>query len=702
MRAFLQFFCYTISASILLFGCNSKTQKAIEGEKHSYTNALINTSSPYLLQHAHNPVNWNPWGDSALTQAKRENKLLIISIGYAACHWCHVMEHESFEDTAVASLMNNNFVSIKVDREERPDIDQIYMNAAMLVNGRGGWPLNAIALPDGRPVFAGTYFPRDEWMKFLTFFQTLYQENPQKLNDQAQKISEGINELNYAEMVPSKEDFKEDQLNEAFSSIRKRIDFNKGGLSGAPKFPMPVVHEFLLEHHYYNGDPKALEAVTTTLNEMQNGGIYDQLRGGFARYSTDGNWKVPHFEKMLYDNGQLVSLYSKAYQVTQDPSYKQTVYETLGWIKAEMTNSEGAFYSSLDADSEGKEGKFYIWTGDEILSVLGEDTELFSDWFEVKKGGNWEGFNILHIKKDLETLAQKHGISQEEAKEIIDKSREKLLKIRSERIRPGLDDKVLTSWNALMLKGYVDAYKAFGEEEFLQAAIQNGEFILNKALRQDGGLNRNYKEGKSSINAFADDYSFSIEAFLALYQATFDEKWLNEADKLMEYAIKHFYDDNSGTFFYTSELDPELISRSRELQDNVIPSSNSSFAKALHMLGTLKENKDYLKKSRLILNQVEKNLKDSAPFFANYGVLMNRFVYPPYEVAIVGPESKEKLAAWNREFHAGVYLLGGNDEGSIPLLENKLIPGETYIYVCKDKVCKLPVKEVSKAFGLLN
>lgn len=670
--------------------------------EHAFTNQLIHTSSPYLLQHAHNPVNWYPWGEEALEKAKKEDKLLIISIGYAACHWCHVMEHESFEDTSVARLMNDNFVSIKIDREERPDIDQIYMDAAMLINQRGGWPLNAIALPDGRPIFAGTYYPTGEWKRVLNFFKDVRDKQPEEVEKNAESISRGISRMNFAELAPRPSSYTTSQTTSLYNSLISQIDTKRGGLNNRMKFPMPIVWQYLLEHHYYSGDQEALSAVTTTLKEMLDGGIYDQLGGGFARYSTDPNWKVPHFEKMMYDNGQLVSLYAKAYQMTKNPSFKTAVKEITEWVAREMTHKNGGFYSSLDADSDGEEGKFYVWEENEIDSLLGDKSELFKSYYNISGRGNWEGKNILLKKEDLKEVAAKLKIDLPEAQSSIAASKEILLAARDSRIRPGLDDKILTSWNALMLRGYVDAYQALGEQTYLEAALKNASFILEKAKRKDGGLNRNFKDEVSTINGFADDYSLTIEAFIALYQATFDEKWLFEAEALMEYALTHFYDKETGTFFYTSDEDPSLIARSREIQDNVIPSSNSSFGRGLFALGTYLYKGDYLEKAEQILAQALPQMKGAGPYFANYGLLLNRFVHTPYEVAMVGDQAASFARSWNEEYHAGVFLLGGKEEGKLELLQHKLVPGATFIYVCQDKVCKLPVEEVDKAMDLIK
>ena len=696
----------TTIALLLLLSCNAQNQKSThmaQDNKHPYTNKLIDQSSPYLLQHAHNPVNWYPWGDEALAKAKTENKLLIISVGYAACHWCHVMEHESFEDTTVAKIMNDNFVSIKIDREERPDIDQIYMDACHLLNQRGGWPLNAIALPDGRPVYAGTYYPKEKWMQVLSYFTNLRQTDPQKLEDQATQITAGVQNIEKIELNPTPQEHTEADLNEVFEKWVDRIDMNKGGRKGQPKFPMPNNYLYLLRYHHLTDNQQALKGTLATLDNMAWGGIYDHLGGGFARYSTDALWKVPHFEKMTYDNGQLVSLYSEAYQLAKDPLYKQVVYETLEYTKREMTSPENGFYSSLDADSEGVEGKFYVWDEAPIDSLLGEaDAKIFKDYYTVSRGTQWDHHNILYRTQATQTIAKKHRISEEELTMLIEKGKSILFKERAKRIRPGLDDKILTSWNALMLKGYVDAYRAFDEQEFLDIALKNADFLVKNAMQKDNRLNRNYKDGKSSINAFLDDYSLTIEAFIALYQATFDEKWLNKANDLMEYTLEHFHDEKSGMFFYTSDVDAPLIARKMEISDNVIPASNSSIARGLYYLGLYLYKDDYIARSKQMLNNVKEDVLKNGPFYSNWSILLYHFVKEPYEVAIVGEDYKATRKALDQHYLPNVLLMGGKNEGSLELLKNKMIDGQTTIYVCQNKACKLPVTDAAKALELID
>lgn len=667
-----------------------------------FTNSLIHESSPYLLQHAHNPVNWHPWGEEALLKAKTENKLLIVSIGYAACHWCHVMEHESFEDEAVAELMNENFVPVKVDREERPDVDQVYMNAVQLLTGSGGWPLNVICLPDGRPVYGGTYFPKQRWLSVLKQVLDFVRKNPGETEEQAKLLT---GDIRGSELISENKQAAEFTMNELaliFTGWKRGIDFVNGGLNHAPKFPLPVSLEFLLHYHFLNGDTDALAAVTTTLDKMAEGGIYDQLGGGFARYSTDAFWKVPHFEKMLYDNAQLVSLYSNAFRATNNPAYKAVVYETLAFVKRELTSAEGAFYSSLDADSEGEEGRFYVWKYDELGKLLNDDAGLVAEYYSATAEGNWEkGNNILYRSVADINIAARHNLTLKELGDKISAVKEILLYERSKRTRPALDDKILTSWNAMMLKAYVDAYRTFDEQGFLLSAVKNAEFILQNLKKHDHRLDRNFKNGRSSINGFLDDYAFTIDAFIGLYQATFDEKWLIEAQHLTTYVMAHFYDARSGMFYYTSDLDPALVARKMEITDTVIPSANSAMAKNLFILGRFFYNDDYLEKSKRMLNNVKQDALRGGAYYANWDILMAWYASDPYDVVIAGENCFSKRIELDRHFLPNVFLCGGSKEGSIPLLKGRFISGQTTIYACRDKVCKMPVTEVAGLKGII-
>jgi uncharacterized protein YyaL (SSP411 family) len=679
--------------------CGNKRQEAKEPLNH-----LAQSSSPYLIEHADNPVDWYEWGEEALTKAKKEGKPLIISVGYASCHWCHVMEEETFMDTAVARLMNENFVSIKVDREERPDVDQIYINAAQLTSGNAGWPLNAFALPDGRPFYVAAYFPKGQWKGLLNQILDVYRNDKSNLIRQAEAITKGIQTSDVINQPVDKQEIDNQKTYlDIFSHWQSSIDYHLGGLAGSPKFPMPVVWEFMLQNHYLTGNVKSLEAVNITLNEMAKGGIYDHLGGGFARYSTDTNWMVPHFEKMLYDNAQLVSLYSHAYQVNQNPNYRDVIQETLAFITVEFTSPEGGFYSSLDADSEGEEGKFYAWTKAEIENLLGKKSALlFLEFYNISDSGNWDaGKNILHKSLTNEEFAKKNTLNPIVLSDQISKSKMILLAHRNKRVHPTRDDKILTSWNALMLTGYLDAYLAINNETYLKTALSSARFLEKNMIRKNGQLWRGYKNGKAGIDAFLDDYVFLIRSYVKLYEATFDIHWLELARKMAEYTIQHFYDKTSGMFYYTSDESEQLVARKMELTDNVIPSSNSVMADALYRLGEYYDHDSYKELSKVMVNQISKNITKNGPYYANWANVMGMIAYQPYEVAVVGEEASKKSIALQNHYLPTAILMGGMTE-NLPLLENKLVIGKTIIYVCRDKVCKMPVQDVNVAMKQLH
>ncbi len=668
-----------------------------------YTNELIHESSPYLLEHAHNPVNWFAWGDKALEKAKKENKPLIISIGYAACHWCHVMEHESYSSEEVAQFMNEHFVAIKVDREERMDIDLVYMNAAMLINGRGGWPLNAFAMPDGRPFFADTYFKKDQWLELMDKVVQLYKGSHEELNNEANNLSAGIGtcEIEFASDDASEMD-KNRIYHESFNRIIGNVDFAEGGFGGAPKFPMPVGLDFLLQYNYLNKNEYALKAVTLSLNKMAMGGIYDQLGGGFARYATDDLWKIPHFEKMLYDNAQLVSLYAHAYRATKNEIYADVITETLEFIKREMTNQEGGFYSSLNADSEGVEGKFYVWNTEEINEILGvDDAKLLSDYYNVTLNGNWEsGINILHKKMYDSEFALKHNLSIDTLKAKLLSAKKTVLKARNRRVRPSTDDKILTSWNALMLTAYLNGYKALNKPEYIESALKSAKFLEKNMVLPNGGLMRNFKNGQASITAFLDDYALLIEAFIELYQVTFDIYWLNVAKTLASTTIEQFKDSESALFFFTSNQSETIVARKMEISDNVIPSSNSIMAKNLFKLGTFYYNTHYLQLSENMINSVINEIANGAVYYANWASLLGLMVSTKSEVTIMGSNA----LALNRELqnnYLPTSLFMGGMEENLPLLESQLVANDTLIYVCKNKMCALPASDIHTAIDLI-
>ena len=680
-------------------------------EKHRFTNSLISESSPYLLQHAHNPVNWLVWDEKAFVKAKTENKLILVSIGYSACHWCHVMEHESFEDEAIAKMMNDLFVCVKVDREERPDVDQVYMSAVQLMTGRGGWPLNCFILPDGRPLYGGTYFPKQQWTEVLTNLATLWKSDAEKCFQYANELTFGIKQEDKIIIDPTKADFTIETLDQSVEKWELRFDNSEGGPNRAPKFPLPNNYQFLLRYSFFKNDAIILNHVLLTLDKMANGGIYDQVGGGFARYSTDILWKVPHFEKMLYDNSALISLYSEAFQLTKKQLYKDVVFESLGFIARELTAVNGAFYAALDADSEGVEGKYYVWTEEELKIILGEDFNWFADYYNVNSFGYWEDSNFILLRRDDEKLvADRNSMSVEYLRERNLEVKTVLLAQREKRIRPGTDDKIITSWNAMMLKAYSDAYDVFGEENFLLAALKCARFIRAVQLRSDGGLFHTWSarlsldptNGKSSINGFLDDYAFTIDALITLYQSTFDEEWLLLSKNLTEYVFKHFSDEHSPMFFYTSDDDPKLITRKIELSDNVIPASNAVMAKNLFYLGHLVGNLAWIEFSASMLRAMKKEILGYGAGYSNWMMLQLHFVFPFRELAIVGKSVDKTKELLRKHYLPNQIFAGSLGVSDLPLLQHRYVEGLTLIYICENQSCQMPMENVADVIKQLK
>lgn len=669
-----------------------------------FTNELITESSPYLLQHAHNPVNWFPWNEAAWNKAREEDKLVLLSIGYSSCHWCHVMERESFENEETAKLMNDHFICIKIDREERPDVDQVYMAAVQLMTGGGGWPLNCFCLPDGKPVYGGTYFPNARWNELLLNLANFYRGNKEKAEEYANELTKGINQT---ESFLPNESIVDLSLNDATKIVenwKKYFDSVEGGNNRSPKFPLPNNFQFLLHYAALTNDATVLNHVFLTLDKMAYGGIYDHVGGGFARYATDSYWKVPHFEKMLYDNAQLISLYSLAYQHSKRELYRTVVFETIDFIEHEMTAPGGGFFSALDADSEGEEGKFYVWTIEELQTLLRDRFDIFSETYNVNQIGYWEHNNfILLRKKSKEEIAQQFSITVDSLKEILNESKRILLAARSHRIRPGLDDKQLTSWNGLMIKALCDAYDVFGEKKFLDTAIRCANHILHNVRRNDGGLYHSFKNETASINGFLEDYSFMTEALLALYQSTFDERFLTEAKFLADYSIQHFFDPEENMFWFTSNTDQQLIVRKKELTDNVIPASNSSIAKALFILGQYYSTEFYNTCARKMLGNMLEAMPVYGSSYSNWGILLLYFAKPFSEIAIVGKDAELKRHELNQYYLPNKIIAGSTyPKSTLPLLENRFINDKTLIYVCENKTCQLPVEDVSTAIRLLQ
>lgn len=676
--------------------------------KPEFTNALIDETSPYLLQHAHNPVNWEAWHPEVLARAKKENKLLLISIGYAACHWCHVMEHECFEDVEVARTMNANFVNIKIDREERPDVDHIYMDALQMMTGSGGWPLNIVALPDGRPFWGATFVKKDNWIQVLQQLSDLYRNDPTKIEGYAQNMAEGIQAVNLIENIDNPDNFGIEQMEEAVEDWSRYFDTDMGGYNRAPKFMMPVNLNFLLHYGTERKEHKILEYVNTSLTKMAWGGIFDHVGGGFSRYAVDTKWHVPHFEKMLYDNGQLVSLYAQAHAATGNVLYRKTVEKTIAFVRQELMSEYFGFYSSLDADSltaSGKleEGAYYVWKEEELKQLLGNHFAVFKDMFNINDFGHWEEDNYVLIRNaSEEKIAEKHTIEPLQLNEIIGQCLKILRVERNKRDRPRLDDKILTSWNGLMLKGLTDAYRYLADPAYLELALKNADFILKNLTKNDGGLFHNHKNGKSTINGYLEDYASVIEAFIGLYEVTYDEHWLQQSIILTEYCQTQFFDEGSGMFFFTSKKDDYVIRRTIETTDNVVPASNSIMAKNLFKLSKFFPDAGYGAVALQMLKNVQENFKKNALNHANWLQLALYAEVPYYEIAVVGDAYKEKAEEIRSQYVPNSILTATKRNGSLPIFQDRYIESQTLIYVCQYGACALPVAQTKDVFTQLK
>jgi len=612
------------------------------------------------------------------------------------------MEHESFEDFEVAEVMNKNFVCIKVDREERPDIDQIYMLAVQLMNGNGGWPLNAICLPDQRPVYGGTYFRKNDWISILENVSDLWRNDPEKAKNYAERLTQGIQEAE--KMIPSVNEleFTKEQLTEIIEPWKRHFDIDKGGYNRAPKFPLPNNWSFLLRYSFLTPDEASFTAVYITLEQMAMGGIYDQIGGGFARYSVDGNWHVPHFEKMLYDNAQLISLYTEAYQCLKFEPFVTFINDTIEWIFREMSAENGLFYSALDADSEGIEGKFYVWDKVKFDEVVGEDAVLLADYFNVTEEGNWEEerTNILMRIYEEEDFLTIHDIDAATLATKINTAKTKLLAERSKRIRPGLDNKCLTAWNAMMIKALAETAQVLENKVYHERAKKAANFILDNLVMPDGGLYRNYKNGKATIPGFLDDYAFMIEALISLYEADFDEVWLEEAKSLTNYVLANFKDEENDMFFYTAANGEELIARKHEVMDNVIPASNSVMAQNLQKLGLFFDDETYREKASAMLKSVLPRIKVYGSAYSNWCMQLLNEVYGINEVAIIGNDVQQAKNELNKLYIPNKITLGGT-KSELPLLKDKQSE-ETKIYICRNKTCQLPVPTVAEAVKIIK
>lgn len=674
-------------------------------------NHLTNETSPYLLQHINNPVDWYPWGQEALDRAQAENKPILLSIGYAACHWCHVMAHESFEDEETARYMNAHFINIKVDREERPDLDNIYMSAVVAMTGQGGWPMTVALTPTGHPFYGGTYFPPRPRYGMPSFQQVLsgiinaWRTRHSEILDNAQEISSHIAqnlELNRGGQL-----LEPALLDRALAVLAQRFDAGKGGFGGAPKFPPSMTLEFLLRMALERDDAQALHMAEHTLTRMAQGGLYDQIGGGFARYSTDENWLVPHFEKMLYDNGQLARVYLHAWQVTGNPLYKQVVEETLDWVIKEMRDPAGGFYSSLDADSEGVEGKFYVWSQAEIQAILGDQAALFMHYYDVTPGGNWEGHTILNVPRNLEEVAQLAKISVASATAQLASARQKLYDVRAQRIWPGLDDKVLTSWNGLMLAAFAEAGRVLSRPDYTQIAIENAEFLYKHMRTDTGRLLRTWKSGtQAKYNAYLEDYAYLADALLALYQTTFDERWFIWAQELADMMLTHFQDEEYGGFYDTSDDHEKLIQRPKDLQDNAVPSGNAMAANVLLRLSLYTGNSAYWDVAEQATSALYGAMAQYATGFGQWLQAATLILADVKEVAVVGDPAGQStqalLATYNNTYRPYHIIALGQPHSAIPLLHHRTPQNnQATAYVCQQFICQTPVTTPAELATLL-
>ena len=665
------------------------------------SNRLANETSPYLLQHANNPVDWHPWGEVALAKARAEDKPILLSIGYSACHWCHVMEHESFEDEQIAGLMNQLFVNIKVDREERPDLDSIYMSAVQALTGRGGWPMTMFLTPDGAPFYGGTYFPPQDRGHMPGFPRVLRSvaEAYRTRRAEVGKSAEQLTAMLGRQVAPQASQYLAPELlDQALRALLPQFDMQEGGLGGAPKFPQPMALEFLLRSYRRTDSPEALAAARLTLDKMACGGIYDQLGGGFHRYSVDAVWLVPHFEKMLYDNAQLARVYLQAYQVTGEPLFRRVVEETLEYVRCEMTDPGGGFYSTQDADSEGEEGKFFVWTPQEIEAVLGgEDARLLCAYFDVTEQGNFEHHNILRVAASVEAVALTLGVDPAGAQAVIERGRRGLFEARERRVKPGRDEKVLTAWNGLMLRTFAEAAAALDRDDYREQANRNAEFVLAN-LRRDGRLLRTWKDGQAKLNGYLEDYACLADGLLSLYEATFDPRWLAEARSIADVMIEQFADDSAGGFYVTGKDHERLVSRPKDLFDNATPSGNSVAAEALLRLGLLSGQGLYREAAERVLRLLGVIAAQHPAAFGRLLCALDFYLGSPKEIAIVGQPDAADTASLTRTVfsrYAPNKVVAGCAPNAappdIPLLADRPARnGKATAYVCQNDVCQAP------------
>ena len=668
-------------------------------------NRLINETSPYLLQHANNPVDWYPWGEEALERAKAEDKPILLSIGYSACHWCHVMERESFENETIANLMNEKFISIKVDREERPDLDAIYMEAVQMLTGSGGWPMTVFLTPDRQPFYGGTYFPpvdRHNMPGFPRLLLSMYQAYKDQRETIAQTTQQLADQMGRSgQLHGGNNPLTVDTLHQAYNNLATSFDYQNGGIGTAPKFPQPMTLELLLRYNHHGYSERALEMVNLTLENMAHGGIYDQIGGGFHRYSTDAYWLVPHFEKMLYDNALLSRLYLHAYQATGRPLYRRITEETLDYVLREMTDPRGGFYSAQDADSEGEEGKFFVWTPEEFQSALGEDDgNLIGGYFGLTDAGNFEGKTILNIPQEAASFSEEQGLPQPKLEDMIDRAKQTLRNLREQRIHPLLDDKVLAAWNGLMLRSFAEAAVGLGRTDYLEAAVNNANFLLDSMMPQ-GRLLRTYREGRAKLLAYLEDYAFVADGLLALYEATFEPRWLAEAVSLADSMVELFWDEGAGFFYDTGSDHESLLVRPRDVFDNAQPCGGSVAADLLLRLAVITGNQEYSIKGAKPIRSLNELMSRAPAGTGHWLATLDFYVSIPKEIVIVGPRADPATQAlldtvFSRYLPNKVVVGAPTGDGGsdLPLLQSRgMIDGKPTAYVCQNYACQLPVTD---------
>ena len=684
--------CLVFTSILILTNCQQMSSERTSDNQ----NKLANSTSPYLLQHADNPVNWYPWGEEALARAKEENKPILLSIGYSSCHWCHVMAHESFENDTIAQLMNKHFINIKLDREERPDIDNIYMDAIQVMGLRGGWPLNVFLTADQKPFYGGTYFPPEQWKRLLESVSDAYTNKFDQLSQSAEQFAQNLNQSEAQKygLLYAEEEHKDVDFDKTIESLASRFDDQWGGFERAPKFPMPAVWNYLLTYTDLTENDSVQNHLWFTLDKMAHGGIYDQIGGGFSRYSVDGQWHVPHFEKMLYDNGQLLSLYADAYKVTKNNLYLEVITGTVDWLSNEMTDISGGFYSALDADSEGEEGKFYVWSFDELREIAGQDFSLLAEYYDVTKQGNWEdGKNVLRLLESKEAFAADMELPVTEIDKIVDSFKSKALEVRNKRPRPGLDSKILAGWNGLMLTGLCKAYQATGDKKIKKLAQNNAQFLKNE-LTINGKILRVKGE---SINAYLEDYAAVIQAYILYYETFFDEAYLTEAKRLTELSISDYFDKEEKLFFYTSSESEELIARKKELFDNVIPASNSMMAENLYKLGLMYDNDTFKQISIQMVLMVNKLIKQEPEYLANWAKVSLQMHRSTAEILCVGNDFQKQMEELYKTYFGNSILMANAGNSELSLFEYKTpVNQQTTFFVCYNKVCERPVHEIDQ------